>query len=219
MGIARYRMRTASAARRPRSLGCISLPSRRVDGTRRRGQALVEFALIFPIFITMMMGFIEFTFVFNALLSMGHATRDAALIAAEAGNAASADCVTLQTIENDVSAPTDKARIQQVAIYWTDSNGQTILGQNVYTRTGSTTCTLPDGTNLTVPYKLSGAAGYDITSRCNVLAGCGSRKLDTIGVKISYQHTWVTPLANLVSLGGTGVTLTQSNAMRMEPVL
>jgi hypothetical protein len=43
--------------------------------------------------------------------------------------------------------------------------------------------------------------------------------VDTIGVKVTYQHTWVTPLANLVGLGGTGTTLTQSNAMRMEPVL
>lgn len=197
---------------------------RRADA---RGQTLVEFALVFPIFMLLVIGIIEFAFVFNALLSIGHATRDAALIAAEAGNAASADCVILQTIEQDVSAPADLNRIQQVSIYRSNQNGA-IIAENLYTRTGvmtpgpsATTCTLPNGSSLTVPYQAT-STGYPFGSRCNVSAGCpdtATRPLDTIGVKIVYQHTWVTPLANLVSLGGSGVTLTQANAMRMEPVL
>jgi Flp pilus assembly protein TadG len=188
---------------------------------RGRGQALVEFSLVFTIFVTMLMGFLEFTFVFNALLSIGHATRDAALIAAEAGNNSGADCVILAQIEKDVSAPASAAKITQVSIYHADQNGAVIGGQqDVYTRTGSTSCTLSDGTTVTVPYTASGTPTYAPAGRCNVLAGCGSgRTLDTIGVKVVYQHTWVTPLANLVALGGTGTTLTQSNAMRMEPVL
>ena len=188
---------------------------------RARGQALVEFSLVFVIFVTMLMGFLEFTFVFNALLSIGHATRDAALTAAEAGNNTGADCIILAQVEEDVNAPADPSRITQVVIYRSDLNGAVYLGQqNVYTR-GSTTCTLSDGTTLTVPYSLSGTALYPTTSRCNVQAGCGSGhpSVDTIGVKVTYRHSWVTPLANLVSLGGTGTTLVQSNAMRMEPVL
>ena len=194
---------------------------------RSRGQTLVEFALVFPIFITMVMGIIEFSFVFNALLSIGHATRDAALVAAEAGNAASADCVTLQTIERDVTVPADLTRIQQVSIYRSDRNGA-VIAENLYQRTGvttpgpsATTCVLPDGSNLTVPYKATTSA-YPYATRCNIASGCpdnATRALDTIGVRITYRHTWVTPLANLVSLGGTGTTLTQANAMRMEPVL
>jgi hypothetical protein len=182
----------------------------------------VEFALVFTIFVTMLMGFIEFAFVFNALLSIGHATRDAALIAAEAGNDGAADCEILARIEEDVSAPADRSRIQQVAIYRSDQNGAVIGGQqNVYTRTGSTSCTLADGTTVTVPYSISGSAGYPPSGRCNIQIGCpnSSHPLDTVGVKIVYRHTWVTPLANLVALTGNGTTLTQSNAMRMEPVL
>ena len=76
----------------------------------------------------MMIGFIEFAFVFNALLSIGHATRDAALVAAEAGNAAEADCLILQQVEADVSAPADKGRIQQVVIYRSDQNGGGLPG-------------------------------------------------------------------------------------------
>ena len=187
------------------------------------GQALVEFALVFPIMITMIMGILEFAFVFNALLSMGFATRDAALVAAEAGNASGADCAILKQIEVDVTAPADRSRITQVVIYRSDQNGAVVGGQqNVYTRTSSTTCTMPDNTTVTVPYSAS-TKTYLEANRCNVLAGCPSmgsgRTLDTIGVKITYQHTWVTPLSNLVSLNGTGTTIVQSNAMRMEPVL
>lgn len=185
----------------------------------------MEFALVFPIFVTMLMGIIEFSFMFHALLSIGHASRDAALVAAEAGDDSAADCVILQQVEEDVSAPAQADRIEQVVIYRANQNGTVLNGeQNVYTRTGSTTCTLPDNTVLTVPYTTS-SASYPSTSRCNILAGsvggcdAGRATVDTIGVQISYRHTWVTPLANLVSLGGSGTTLVQSNAMRMEPVL
>ncbi len=192
-------------------------------GHRQGGQTLVEFALVFPIVITMMMGLLEFSFVFNALLSIGHATRDAALVAAEAGNSPAADCIILRQIESDVTAPADPSRIIQVVIYRSDRNGAVYGGQeDIYTRTGSTTCTLLDGGVLTVPYSADpGNLTYAADTRCNVLAGCppGHDTVDTIGVKIEYRHTWVTPLANLVSLGGSGTTLTQSNAMRMEPVL
>ena len=43
--------------------------------------------------------------------------------------------------------------------------------------------------------------------------------MDTIGVSITYSHSWITPLANLISLGGSGFQFTHSNAMRMEPSL
>jgi Flp pilus assembly protein TadG len=197
-------------------------PTRRLVDRRARGQAVVEFALVFTIFVTMLMGFLEFAFVFNALLSVGHATRDAALTAAEAGNNSGADCVILAQVEKDVTAPAAASRITQVVIYRSDQNGAVYGGQqNVYARTGSTSCAMSDGTTLTVPYSVSGSPTYLPATRCNVQAGCGSGhpSVDTIGVMVAYQHTWVTPLANLVALGGTGTTLTQSNAMRMEPVL
>ena len=110
-------------------------------------------------------------------------------------------------------------------IYRADQNGAVYGGQiNVYTRTGSTSCKLFDNSVVTVPYS-SKAINYPAATRCNILlgsdGGCavGHVTVDTIGVKVAYRHTWVTPLAGLVSLGGNGATLIQSNAMRMEPVL
>lgn len=198
------------------------------------GQSLAEFALILPIFMVLLMGVLEFGFLLNAVLGVNFAARDAALLAAEAGSAGGADCVILKSIEDDVSAPATDSRIVQVSIYRSDHNGNQIGGSaNVYNRTGSTTCTYPDDSTLTVPYTLA-AAGYTEDDRCNYLGGCpalGRTELDTIGVAITYEYPWHTPLAGLLQmlpghgvppgtpLPASGYTIVKSSIMRMEPVL
>ncbi len=96
---------------------------RRPPRSRSSGQTLVEFALVFPLFLLLLFAVIEFAFVFSAMLGISYATRDAALIAAEAGNQTGADCVILQTVEKAVTAPADDNRIQSVVIYRADQNG------------------------------------------------------------------------------------------------
>ena len=51
------------------------------------------------------LGIIEFAFAFNAILAVNFASRNAALYAAEAGTNAGGDCVILNSIEDDISAP------------------------------------------------------------------------------------------------------------------
>jgi Flp pilus assembly protein TadG len=202
------------------------------------GQSLVEFALVVPLFMVILMAVIEFAFLLNGQLSINFATRDAALIAAEAGNAVGADCVVLQKVEQDVTAPANRANISQVRIFWTNADGQpldtsgnvTTFGSatqaaDTYTRSGTTTCTFADGTTLTVPYSPVGTASYPDSARCNDILGTaegcqpGHPGIDTIGVQVTYFDTWKTPLHNLIGLLGSGWTLTESNQMRMEPVL
>ena len=190
--------------------------------SRQRGQSLVEFALVFPIFVVLLMGTIEFGLVFNGVLAVDYASRNAALLAAEAGNSSGADCVILESVEQDIGAPADRTAISTVQIYWADPDGDP-KGSfvNVYTRGGGTTsCDYPDGSTLTEPYAAT-SLGYVDSSRCNALRGCGSGHtgLDTIGVRITYRHSWRTPLSGLIGLTGTGLTIVRSNAMRMEPVL
>jgi Flp pilus assembly protein TadG len=91
------------------------------------GQTLVEFALVFPLFITLMLFIIEFAFVFSALLGVNYASRNAALSAAEAGNDILADCVILAEVEKSIGAPGNPASIQTVTIYRTDQSGSSRL--------------------------------------------------------------------------------------------
>jgi hypothetical protein len=210
-------------------------PAGRPTRARRQGQVLVEFALVFPIFLVLLMAIIEFGFVLNSMLSIVYATRDAALIAAEAGSTAGvdgfgrdvgADCLILRAVGQDVNAPADGNRITEVRIYRSNLSG-TQLGSvaNVYQRGGTTVCTYASGA-ISVPYVLVGSLGYPGSDRCDVVAGCPNdlsgfphSGLDTIGVQVTYQYLWHTPMANLLGTGGTGYTLERANATRMEPVL
>jgi Flp pilus assembly protein TadG len=188
------------------------------------GQSLVEFALVFPIFFTLLMALIEFGLVFNALLSVNFASRDASLTAAEAGNAAGSDCLILKKVEDSISAPSSTAKVTEVRIYKADKNGlQTGSQVDVWARSGSKTCTLPDGSTLTVPYSLT-SGGYPEADRCNIQGGCPGLPgapiaVDNIGVKITYHYTWFTPMGTFIGLGATDYTMVESNAMRMEPIL
>ena len=69
------------------------------------GVTLVEFAIVLPIFVTSLFAMIEFGVAFNAVLSINRASQAAALIAGQAGNDTSADCVILNRIEENLQAP------------------------------------------------------------------------------------------------------------------
>ena len=193
-----------------------------------RGQSLVEFALILPLFMVLLMGVIEFAFMFNATLSINFTSRDASLIAAEAGSQSTADCAVLAKVEQDVAAPLDDNNIQTVTIYQADRAGKPTGNQNVYSRTPATPMTCTGFTPSSVPYTL-GTNTYPMGEapsnggRCDILAGCSTSPMDSIGVTIVYRYYFKTPLPNLVSfLPGASVgyiNFSWSNVMRMEPVL
>jgi Flp pilus assembly protein TadG len=215
--------RPSLAPARPRPETGGGRPAGADAGRDQRGQGLVEFALVFPIFILMVMATIEFGLAFNAILDVNYASRNAALLAAEAGNTAGADCVILESVESDIGSPASRTSVSSVDIYWADPDGGQKSGKvNHYVRGGSTSCTYRDGSTITVPYTAT-VTGYPDTQRCNALKGCGSSHpgLDTIGVSISYQHQWRTPMAAMIpGVGpGSGMAFIKSNAMRMEPIL
>lgn len=197
---------------------------------RQGGQSLVEFALLVPLFLLLMMGLVEFALAFNALLNTNYASRGAGLIAAEAGNNSAADCLILNEIETKITPPAEKPQISRVEIQRTNASGSSILASSAYQRSGSTTCTLIDGTTMSVPYSAI-SSGYPPSQRCTVLppSGCtlmtpARTTVDTVAVQITYVYPWHTPLRPLMaafggSLTGSGFTFDQRNVFRMEPTL
>ena len=187
------------------------------------GVTLVEFAIVLPLFISTVFAIIEFGVAFNAVLTINRASQAGALIAGEIGTSPVADCVILDKVESELSAPIDKGNIQQVKIFRTNATGSTIVAASNYRRTGSTNC----GT-YSVPYTAM-SSGYPYTQRCNVLLGCPTltpprTTVDKIGVQITYRYDGVTPLRSVLSfLGGSGSgyswTFSKQNESRMEPVL
>jgi Flp pilus assembly protein TadG len=210
----------------------------RREASRASGQGLVEFVLVFPIMVVLIMGFIEFAFAFNALLSMNYATRNGALVAAEAGNSPGGDCFVLNNVDSSVGPPANAAYITQVQIFWTDANGEpldtsgnlwsagdaTPQAANTYVR-ASALQNCPDSEDSPQIFYTRTANNYPLSARCNDilgnLASCrsGHATLDEIGVQVTYNDAWKTPLHDLVGLSGSGFTLVQANEMRMEPVI
>ena len=183
---------------------------------REEGQSLVEFALVLPILMLVVVGLIEFAFMLNARNAVEFASRDGSMLAAEGGNIDGTDCVVLDRVDRDIVSPATQIRISQVTIYWSDKNGAQIGNNaNVYDRSGSTTCNFGSGPSITVPYTLS-QANYTYGSRCDVYAGCGGSHtgVDMVGVKVTYQHRWLTSIAQWA---GQFVTFAVTTATRMEP--
>jgi hypothetical protein len=180
------------------------------------GQSLVEFALILPILLLLIVGMIEFSLAFNSRDSVFFAARDASMLAAEGGSISGTDCVVLDRIERDIVSPARPVRVQTVKIFWSDRNGiEQGNNENLYTRTGSLTCDYGNGSSLTVPYTLT-SNQYPESERCDVLAGCGGghNYPDNVGVTIVYTHTWLTSVAK-ISLSSLQFQLT--SATRVEP--
>jgi hypothetical protein len=180
------------------------------------GQSLVEFALILPVLLMLIVGLVEFALAFNSRDSVFFAARDASMLAAEGGNISGTDCVVLDRVDRDIVSPARPVRVQTVKIFWSDKNGVEQSGtENLYTRAGSTTCDYGNGTSLTVPYTLTTSL-YPESGRCDVLAGCGGGHPgpDNVGVTITYTHSWVTSVAQ-ISLNS--LTFNITSATRVEP--
>lgn len=189
----------------------------------RDGQALVEFALVIPLFILLLTAVIEFGLVLNAVLAINFASREASLVAAEAGDEIDADCLILDSVEQSINAPADHALVKQVRIFRSDKAGNP-LESSTYTRGGNTSCPQPGGTTISVPYSpVNGSMNYPPDKRCNILAGClnlGANRtnLDQIGVEVTYTYKSHTPIGSFFTTNGTS-TLIKGNVMRMEPIL
>jgi Flp pilus assembly protein TadG len=186
-------------------------------------------ALVIPVLLVLFMGIVEIALAFNAVIGVNRASQQAAHTAAILGNQAGADCMILRDIEDDVMVPNDRTKIQYVLIQRTAMVGNTSYEAQRWDRTGTTDCTLPDGSAAQVPYTLAAGSSYPEDVRCNTLTGCPAMgpvaarsTVDNVGVAIQYRHQWATPLNAMLDVFGgnaTGWTINQRNIFRMEPVL
>src|SRR3989442_4068850 len=137
-----------------------------------RGQALVEFALLLPLLLLLVLGLVEFSFVWNSRNTVLFASRDGSMVAAEGGSLAGTDCLVLDRIERDIVSPAAAVRVQQVSIYWSDRNGDQIGSDcNVYDPTRSTRWGYGGGPKTTVPRRLTRSGGPPRRRRARLARG------------------------------------------------
>jgi Flp pilus assembly protein TadG len=202
---------------------------RRVRGagrpdTRARGQGLVEFAVLIPVFLVLLLSMLDFGFAYNHNLSLEYATREGARTgsALAAGNSTlpcdEVDDYVMAAVQRVLKAPGSAvilANIGVVSIYKATATGAEIPGAvNTWTYAPGAGPTV-DGMRLDF---VAGTRGWSACDRSNAMPNP-----DSIGVSIGYTYHFITPLPSALALvGGRGVaTLPMSDrtVMSLNPTV
>ena len=204
-----------------------------------RGQAMVEFAIVVPVFLLILVGILEFGFLMNHDLTIQYATREGARAGAalDSGNGTNSACVdasgnptpltasdvdpliiaAVQRVLKSPGSLVNMSNITQVVIYKADASGKDTGTHNIWSYTPGTGPAVPCQAS---PPKLDfsqTSVGWTASGRNNVTP-------DHLGISITYNYQFSTPLGAIMNLAAhstgpaaSGFTITDSTIMALEP--
>ncbi len=198
---------------------------RRLLGRKRaRGQGLVEFALILPVLMMMLLGVLEFGFIFSNHQGLEYATREGARTASALANGQNGQngtpvataCTTIddqviaavQRVIQGKGSPIVLANVSQIRIYKYDdtSQGPAAGYINVWTPGAGPTV---DG--LALVFKQT-SGSWDPCTRDNGVTP------DVVGVDLSYSYHMTTALGSLLRWSGANVlAMSDKTVMVLNP--
>ena len=176
-----------------------SSSSLRISERRRaNGQAMVEFALVAPLFFALIFGLIEFALIGISISSYNLAAEEGARIGSVLGRT---DPTVDQQIVAAIRSHTSgiaAAQTVQIEVFKADVTGTAVTNggnivENVYNIQGN-----PIGTQL-----------WPVDSRIDELLTA-----DYLGVRITYQYTYLTAF---IAGGNSNLQLTATSVQRIEP--
>ena len=168
-------------------------------GTRRaRGQSLVEFALVLPLFLLLIFAVVEYSLINSAIGSYNFAAKDAARYGAIVGpTVAGADQQMLDIISSHVIGVVAAVPVEADIFEATESGAYSSSAlQDDYVYSGGA-------------WVSNGTKTWPVNLRDDRLVS-----QDYLGVHITYKYTYVT--AFFSTLGAT-ITLTADSVQRIEP--
>jgi hypothetical protein len=194
----------------------------------RKGQSMVEFALILPVIMFLILGMVEMGFAINHNVSIQTATRQGARVGAiEVNGDPNGKCGTndpgaghvdpdiVSSIEGALTEPGASVKKSQVTLIeiFGLSSSNAALGTDKFTYN-----------TVTGHFQASGTAGWPAAGRCGAVTGpLPGGGAPRIGVRITYTYKFITPLgAVLTALGSTlfgtsQITMTDTTIMALEP--
>jgi Flp pilus assembly protein TadG len=201
----------------------------------RRGQSAVEFALILPVIMFLMLGMIEMGFAISHNTSIVTATRQGARVGSELVNGSSlhhcGDSTNAATVDAQIIAATEGvlrspgsqvsvAQVTSIVIFEVNESGALTGNQNTWISKVNGDGT-PNGDFIpntsTHLYFAYNGGNWAASTRC------GSSPAHGIGVKITYTYKFVTPLGSVMAAvasnmfsGGT-ITMSDQTVMALEP--
>ncbi len=184
---------------RVRGQGAAAAPSRRV---RRRGQALVEFALVIPLFLTLFMGVVDVGRVVWANDSLANAAREGARFAIVHGGSTSDQCPLGPLTATYGAAPTPGP---SCPYSYPAANGYAELGadRKQPIRAAAVAAAIAGGANVTATVCYGAGCTGDTDA-----AGADDRRGTPVTVAISSRLDLVVP--SLLQLGSFTVTGTST---------
>ena len=191
---------------------------------------MVEFAIILPMFVLLLMSMLEFGFMFDHHITLGYASREGARVgsalangggqlgcgAGQSPNAALVDPAVVAAVQRVLTSPGSLIALGndiQIRIFKADAAGQQI-GSNVnvwiYSKGNGPVI---DGKAL--DFAQSGITGWRVCTRSNI------NTPDSIGVSVTHTYTLSSGLGSILRFfGGAGasqIPMTDGTVMALNP--
>lgn len=201
----------------------------RQDG--ERGQGLVEFTMIVPIVLLIVVSVAELGLVFGDLITVGYGSREGARVGSALATGGVSDCSegndpsgvdaalvsAVQRILGSPGSGIDMAEVQEIRIFKADAiGGETPGSVNVwqYAGIGGGPEVDPGPGVANINYKPVSQSWY----------ACGRTNNgptpDSIGVTVVYSYHFVTPFAAMIDAitgGAASITLRETTVMALNP--
>ena len=209
----------------------IASPERR----RAQGQGLVEFAVLVPMFMLLLMGMLEFGLAFSHHQTLQYATREGARAGAalsngggklgcstgQSPNRADVDPQIIAAVERVLTSEgspvkNNLSQIPVIKIYLADANGNQIGGSaDTWTYNPGAGPSV-DGKNL--DYTLSSKFWDACNRNANVTTTVGAMSL---GVSLTYTYRMQTGMSAIMGFfggrGATSITMNDKTVMNVNP--
>jgi Flp pilus assembly protein TadG len=183
-----------------------------LHGSRERGAAIVEMAVVLPLLILLVFGMVEFGLLFREKMTIASATTSAARTGATMGNREEADIRILQALEAGLYGQVDASVIVSVDIFRAvTATGTKTSDVNTYVFSPLVTCRwspCPDPLDTTYDVLDFTWSPLDRDTTLDPLGG----GLDVLGIEILYHHSAATGL-----IPGVERDLSERTLVRLEP--
>lgn len=181
-----------------------------------RGATLVEFAVVAPLFFTLIFAVLEFGLAFNTYLGVANTSRSSARVASAMANEPEADYAILRSVVKSSSTMV-RGDIQRIVVFRAATpDSQVPAACRTATVGIPNTCNVYLPANFADPDTAYGCGGADLdrfwcpTVRKVAVTGAQGPP-DYIGVWVEAQHGMLT------GFFGSSRTLTDQTVMRIEP--
>lgn len=199
---------------------------------RERGQGLVEFTMVVPILLLIVVSVAEIGLAFGNKHTVGYGSREGARVGSALATGDVNDCTigddpalvdatlvsAVQRILKSPGSGLDIEKVEEIRIFKADADGGETTGLvNVWTYTGagSGPDVDPGEAYGTIDFSLAGTNAWPACARDNT-----TTTPDSIGVTVKYRYDFVTPLPSVINAiagGALSLELNETTVMSLNP--